>query len=102
MSEQSAQIDVELKCRLARTDDFGQSGNLTVQTEKDIPKEVIDQLQLDAQKLVSAFVAFQSQNNIDLMGLHEKFRQKFGTNTFTSSFAMSQISFETTVKIKQN
>ena len=102
VSEQSAQIDVELKCRLARTDDFGQSGNLTVQTEKDIPKEVIDQLQLDAQKLISTFVAFQSQNNIDLMGLHEKYRQKLGTNNFTSSFDMAQIAFDISVEIKQN
>ena len=80
----------------------GLGGSFTVQTEKDIPKEVIDQLQLDAQKLISAFVAFQSQNNIDLMGLHEKYRQKLGTNNFTSSFDMAQIAFDISVEIKQN
>ena len=100
--DQTVQVDVQLKCRLARTDDFGLSGNLTVQTDEDIPQDVLDKLQLDAQKLLQDFVAFQQQNNVDLMYMHERYRQKLGTNTFTSSFAMDQIAFDISVKVKQN
>ena len=102
VDERDVQINLTLKCRLARTDDFGTNGMLTVQTEKDIPQEVLDMLQNQAQNLVEQFVVYQQQNNIDLINLHEKYRQKYGTTDFTDSFAMDQMNFSVKVQVKQN
>lgn len=95
------QINVELKCRLARTDDFGANGALTVQTETELPKELLQAVQQQALMLVQNFVAYQQQHNVDLIALHEKYRQKDGTTDFTSNFAMDELTFSVEVDVKQ-
>lgn len=95
------QIKVELKCRLARTDDFGANGALTVQTETELPKELLQAVQQQALMLVQNFVAYQQQHNVDLIALHEKYRQKDGTTDFASNFAMDELTFSVEVDVKQ-
>ena len=95
------QIKVSLKCRLARTDDFGANGALTVQTETELPKELLQAVQQQVLLLAQNFVSYQQQQNVDLMGLHEKYRQKEGTTDFTSNFAMDQLSFSLQVDVQQ-
>ena len=98
----NVQVVAKLKCRLARTDDFGANGMLTVQTEKDLPPEVLQAVEQQAQSLIENFVTFQQQNNIDLMQLHEIFRQKLGSTEFVKTFAMQEVSFDIQVQVKQN
>ena len=102
VSNGNVQVVAKLKCRLARTDDFGTNGMLTVQTEKDLPPEVLQAVEQQAQSLIENFVTFQQQNNIDLMQLHEAFRQKLGSTEWVQTFAMGDVSFDIQVQVKQN
>ena len=96
------QLNVELKCRLARTDDFGTNGSLTVQTEEDLPPELFEQIKTQAVELIQKIVYYQQQYNVDLIGLHEKFRQRDGSTQFVNSFEMSDVDFSIQVKVKQS
>lgn len=102
IAQNDVTIKLKLKCRLARTDDFGTNGMLTVQTEKDLPPETLQAVKQQATELVENFVTFQQQQNVDLIALHEKFRQKLGTTEFVKTFEMSQINFHVEVDVKQN
>ena len=98
----NVQIKVLIKCRLARTDDFGASGALIVQTETELPQELLQTVQQQATLLVQNFVEYQQQHNVDLIGLHEKYRQKEGSTQFANNFAMDQLTFSVEVQVKQN
>ncbi len=101
ISQTQVQIKLQLKGRLARTDDFGANGSLTVQTDQDLPKDFLDAVQQQATALVQAFLLYQQEHNVDLINLHEKYRQKEGTTPFSSSFAMNEVSFDIHVEVKQ-
>ena len=96
------QLNIQLKCRLARTDDFGTNGSLTVQTEEDLPPELFEQIKIQAEELVQKLVNYQQMHNVDLIGLHEKFRQRDGSTQFANSFAMGDVTFSIQVKVEQN
>ncbi len=95
-------LKIKLKCRLARSDDFGVNGVFTVQTEQDLPKELLQNIQRQATDLVQSFVDYQKQNNVDLIYLHEKFRQKYGSTDFVNTFSMNELSFDVQVQVEQN
>lgn len=95
-------LKIKLKCRLARSDDFGVNGVFTVQTEQDLPKELLQNIQRQATDLVQNFVDYQRQNNVDLIYLHEKFRQKQGSTDFVNTFSMDDLHFDVQVQVEQN
>lgn len=95
-------LKIKLKCRLARSDDFGVNGVFTVQTEQDLPKELLQNIQRQATDLVQNFVDYQRQNNVDLIYLHEKFRQKQGSTDFVNTFSMDDLYFDVQVQVEQN
>lgn len=95
-------LKIKLKCRLARSDDFGVNGVFTVQTEQDLPKELLQNIQRQATDLVQNFVDYQRRNNVDLIYLHEKFRQKQGSTDFVNTFSMDDLHFDVQVRVEQN
>lgn len=102
ISNTNVMLEIKLKCRLARSDDFGVNGVFTVQTEQDLPKELLQNIQRQAIDLVQNFVDYQKQNNVDLIYLHEKFRQKYGSTDFVKTFSMDELSFDVQVQVEQN
>lgn len=102
ISNTNVMLKIKLKCRLARSDDFGVNGVFTVQTEQDLPKELLQNIQRQAIDLVQNFVDYQKQNNVDLIYLHEKFRQKYGATDFVKTFSMDELSFDVQVQVEQN
>ena len=95
-------INVQLKCRLARTDDFGANGMLTVQTDDDLPPQTLQAVHKQAVQLLQYFVYFAKTQNIDVIGLAEKYRQKYGSTQFVGSLQISQVNFDINVDVKQN
>lgn len=95
-------LKIKLKCRLARSDDFGVNGVFTVQTEQNLPQELLQNIQRQATDLVQNFVDYQRQNNVDLIYLHEKFRQKQGSTDFVNTFSMDDLHFDVQVQVEQN
>ena len=96
-----AHFSVTLKLQLAQTDNFGQNNSFVVKNNRQIPQELLDQVQLEAQALVNDFWQMQTQYNFDIVGLHELLRSKFGTNSNLCCLPMQQIAVEFSISAQE-
>lgn len=72
-------ISITISVNLARTDSADESGAFSYKEKHDIPKESLEDTTEQATELAKAFLAKQSENNFDLINLHESIRQQKGT-----------------------
>ncbi len=101
ISHNGVQISLSLGVKLARTDDFHVNGFLTVQTEKDLQREILDKVQRQAMQLVQNFVDYMQNTKVDLISLAEKFRQKQGSSQFVSNFDISTLKIDVKLTVEQ-
>lgn len=102
----SAQLDnggvkltVDIYVKLARTDSFGAGGKFTAKTESEISKNALQQAKSQAENFATAFLQKQFEWDVDLIGLHELFRQKFGTTKDVENLSMQQIPVQLAVNV---
>lgn len=72
-------IKITLSVNLARTDSADESGAFSYKEKHDIPDESLRDATDQATELAQAFLNKQSENNFDLINLHETIRQQKGT-----------------------
>ncbi len=96
-----AKFSVTLKLQLAQTDNFGQNNSFVVKNQKQIPQQLLDQVQQQAQTLAYEFWQMQTKHNFDIVGLHELLRSKFGTNSNLCCLPMEQIAVEFSISAEE-
>ena len=73
-------ISITLSVNLARTDSADESGAFSYKEKHDIPSESLQDTTNQATELAKAFLNKQSENDFDLINLHEAIRQQKGTS----------------------
>lgn len=94
-------MSVEMQVKLARTDSFGAGGLFTAKTEKEIPKDMLEQVKKQSTELATLFLQKQIEYDFDILGLHETFRQKEGSTQKVKNLKMTDIPVKLKVKVTE-
>lgn len=103
----SIQQDNTIKCeisllgRAARTDSSGIEGMFVAQNQKELPKEIVDDIISQATAQVNAILAKQREYNFDIVKLHETFRRRDGSSKELDNLPTADIGVEAVVKFNE-
>lgn len=92
-------LKIKLFAKLARTDSADVEGVFIAQDKKEIPKEMIEDVTEQARILAQAFLDKQVEYNFDILGLHELYRQKFGSSKELSDKPMEEFNVNLEVEV---
>lgn len=93
------EIKVELILKPARADSFGAGGQYTAKSDEKISDSELSQTKEQALQSAALFLRRQVEWDVDLLGLHDLLRQKYGTTDWVCNLKMSEMSFELTVDV---
>lgn len=93
--------ELSMQGRSARTDSGEVEGTLVAQNQKELPKEVVEDVIAQATKQIDALLDKQRQYNFDLVNLHETFRRRDGSSKELDSLPTADITVELTVKFNE-
>ena len=96
------EINITLSVRLGRTDSDEVNGPITAKKEKEIAPKVIEDVKRQATELAELFLAKQAEYNIDLIRLHEAYRQKEGESDALANKPTADFPIKLTVKVEEN
>lgn len=91
---------VEMRMRLARTDSFGADGNFAAKTDEKIPQALLDQAKEQSLELAQLFLQKQVEWDVDLLNIHEMFRQQQGNTEEVKTLQMKDIPVKLSVEVK--
>ena len=95
-------ISITLSVRLGRTDSDEVSGSLTAKKNKEIDPKILEDVKQQATELAQLFLAKQAEYNIDLIKLHDSYRQKEGTSKELAEKPTADFPIELTLEVKEN
>lgn len=101
LADDGVELSVDIYVKLARTDSFGAGGKFTAKTESEISQNALQQAERQAMTLANAFLQKQNGLDVDLIGLHELFRQKYGATDAVKTMEVSKIPVNLTVKVSE-
>ena len=94
-------VTIKLYAKLARNDSADIEGVFIAQDEKEIPKETITDITEQARVLAQALLDKQTEYNFDVLGLHDLYRQKFGSSRQLDDKPMEEFKVNLEVEIKE-
>ncbi len=94
--------EIEATVRYGRTDSEEVSGPITAKNDKEIPREVLDDVAEQMRYVAEKFLAEQVKYDFDLLKFHEAYRQKQGTTAALADKPMSDFPVELSVKVKED
>lgn len=94
-------VKIKLFAKLARNDSADIEGIFIAQDAKEIPKETIADVTEQVRVLAQALLDKQTEYNFDVLGLHELYRQSFGTSKELENKPMDEFKVNLEVEIKE-
>ncbi len=101
LKEGGVDLSVDIYVKLARTDSFGAGGKFTAKTASEISQNALQQAEEQAKSLAETFLQKQNELEVDLIGLHELFRQKYGSTEEVKTLSMQQIPLQIAVVVME-
>ena len=103
----SLQKDNTIKCEIdllgkaARTDSGEVEGMFVAQNQKELPKEIVDDIIAQAMAQVNAILDKQREYNFDVVNLHETIRRRDGSSKELDNLPTADIGVEVAIKFKE-
>ena len=94
-------VTIKLYAKLARNDSADIERVFIAQDEKKIPKETNTDITEQARVLAQALLDKQTEYNFDVLGLHDLYRQKFGSSRQLDDKPMEEFKVNLEVEIKE-
>lgn len=101
LTEKGVDVFVDIYVKTARTDSFGAGGKFTAKTESEISENALKQTKQQAERLARELLQRQIDLDVDLIGLHELFRQKYGATERVKTLSMQEIPVNFVVSVSE-
>lgn len=94
-------LNLTLYVKPARADSFGAGGRFTAKSQKEISQSGLEQTKEQAEQLAALFLTKQVDWEFDLLGIHELYRQRYGTTEAVTQLKMTDLKYNLIVNVEE-